>query len=391
MLEVRTKFVKSFIKVLILFVILLIGLEFVLYNYFIIQISERIESQRKSELVNSWKHFYSQVGREFNMAVHGYAWWDDLADAYTQNDERKIVQYFENEKIFMEDYELFLSIDNQNKFVFGFYKGERIYKNTPSADNLLNQAKLADYALMVKNDYETNILNQSARDTVSSYLEFFKGEPMVVVVSPVCNNLGVPLARGYLVFGKSLYNLSRKAEKIMPAKIRFSTTPSITGYAQTVIKADRLGQSFFISIDPFYKTYPVLKQAMFFFIITQIAFVTLLFAVALPVFTRRQTGYLNNVIRDRTETIGKINDELTAANQELLSALANIRTLSGFLPICSSCKKIRNDQGYWNQVESFIQENSEVVFSHSLCPDCIKDLYPDMADKILAKERKNKS
>jgi DNA-binding LacI/PurR family transcriptional regulator len=55
-----------------------------------------------------------------------------------------------------------------------------------------------------------------------------------------------------------------------------------------------------------------------------------------------------------------------------------VKTLSGFLPICASCKKIRDDKGYWNQVEAYISEHSEVEFSHGLCPDCAKKLYPDI-------------
>ncbi|MGD0726837.1 MAG: substrate-binding domain-containing protein [Spirochaetia bacterium] len=55
-----------------------------------------------------------------------------------------------------------------------------------------------------------------------------------------------------------------------------------------------------------------------------------------------------------------------------------VKTLSGFLPICSSCKKIRDDKGYWNQVEAYISAHSEVEFSHSLCPECLKRLYPDL-------------
>ena len=63
---------------------------------------------------------------------------------------------------------------------------------------------------------------------------------------------------------------------------------------------------------------------------------------------------------------------------ELQSALAKVRTLSGLLPICSSCKKIRDDKGYWNQIESYIHTHSEVQFSHSICPDCAKKLYPEL-------------
>ena len=62
--------------------------------------------------------------------------------------------------------------------------------------------------------------------------------------------------------------------------------------------------------------------------------------------------------------------------QELQSALASVKSLSGLLPICAGCKKIRDDQGYWNQVDSYIQKHSEVTFSHGLCPDCIKTYFP---------------
>jgi PAS domain S-box-containing protein len=63
---------------------------------------------------------------------------------------------------------------------------------------------------------------------------------------------------------------------------------------------------------------------------------------------------------------------------DLQRALADVKTLSGFLPICASCKKIRDDNGYWNQIESYIRDHSEAEFSHSICPDCAKDLYPEL-------------
>ena len=55
-----------------------------------------------------------------------------------------------------------------------------------------------------------------------------------------------------------------------------------------------------------------------------------------------------------------------------------VKTLRGIIPICSSCKKIRDDQGAWNQVEVYVKEHSEAEFSHGLCPDCMKKLYPDI-------------
>jgi hypothetical protein len=66
-------------------------------------------------------------------------------------------------------------------------------------------------------------------------------------------------------------------------------------------------------------------------------------------------------------------------NQELAAALAEVKRLSGFLPICASCKKIRNDRGSWEQIELYIRDRSEAEFTHSLCPECINKIYPDLA------------
>lgn len=71
-------------------------------------------------------------------------------------------------------------------------------------------------------------------------------------------------------------------------------------------------------------------------------------------------------------------DEQTRLIAELRKNLQEIKTLKGFLPICSVCKKIRDDKGYWNQIEAYIQSHSEAEFSHSLCQDCAKTLYPDL-------------
>ena len=74
---------------------------------------------------------------------------------------------------------------------------------------------------------------------------------------------------------------------------------------------------------------------------------------------------------------------------ELQQALERIQTLSGLVPICSACKKIRNDEGYWQQVEEYIEHHSDVEFSHSLCPDCVKRLYPDIPVEKNKKEEES--
>jgi len=64
--------------------------------------------------------------------------------------------------------------------------------------------------------------------------------------------------------------------------------------------------------------------------------------------------------------------------RRLDQALARVKTLSGLLPICASCKRIRDDQGYWFQIESYLRRHTEADFSHGICPDCVDRLYPDL-------------
>jgi hypothetical protein len=70
--------------------------------------------------------------------------------------------------------------------------------------------------------------------------------------------------------------------------------------------------------------------------------------------------------------------DLKHTNSQLEKTLAEVKTLSGLLPICSSCKKIRDDKGYWNQIETYIKKHSKAAFSHSICPECAEKLYPDL-------------
>ena len=68
--------------------------------------------------------------------------------------------------------------------------------------------------------------------------------------------------------------------------------------------------------------------------------------------------------------------------KELQEALANVKTLRGLLPICSSCKNVRDDQGYWSRIETYLSAHSEAEFSHGICPDCARRLYPEHFAKM---------
>jgi PAS domain S-box-containing protein len=82
------------------------------------------------------------------------------------------------------------------------------------------------------------------------------------------------------------------------------------------------------------------------------------------------------IARDITERRQRENERLRLI-EELTEALAQVKTLSGLLPICAWCKSIRDDQGYWKAVETYLAEHSQAAFTHGICPDCLKRLYPD--------------
>lgn len=97
---------------------------------------------------------------------------------------------------------------------------------------------------------------------------------------------------------------------------------------------------------------------------------------------------LEQLVLERTTELSRSNAELSVSNEEkealikeLQEALQNVKTLSGLLPICAVCKKIRDDQGYWNQIESFLSSRSEVAFSHGICPVCAEKHYGDYIEK----------
>lgn len=75
--------------------------------------------------------------------------------------------------------------------------------------------------------------------------------------------------------------------------------------------------------------------------------------------------------------------ELEKLVEELRQSIAEVNTLNGLLPICAFCKKIRDDSGYWQQVESYVSQRSRASFSHSVCPQCLRLHYPKHADKVL--------
>ncbi len=96
---------------------------------------------------------------------------------------------------------------------------------------------------------------------------------------------------------------------------------------------------------------------------------------------------LDQLVSAMTGELMELNRELEEKNLELRHSLEHIKTMQGLLPICANCKKIRDDQGYWHQVENYIRDHSDAECTHGVCPECFKKLYPDIdPDKIFSKD-----
>lgn len=93
-----------------------------------------------------------------------------------------------------------------------------------------------------------------------------------------------------------------------------------------------------------------------------------------------------------TELLARVDTHLKLhwTIMKLEQALKEVKTLKGLLPICANCKKVRDDEGYWQSVEKYISVRSEAKFTHSICPDCIKELYPDYYDSKYGKGKDKK-
>lgn len=102
-------------------------------------------------------------------------------------------------------------------------------------------------------------------------------------------------------------------------------------------------------------------------------------------YTKNHIGYWNAGIRFlaflcialMTNRVRSLLTEERRLNEELTKAASEIKVLSGLLPVCASCKKIRNEQGAWKEMEVYISEHSEADFSHGICEECAKRLYPE--------------
>jgi len=101
-----------------------------------------------------------------------------------------------------------------------------------------------------------------------------------------------------------------------------------------------------------------------------------------PITSADEVGTLSKTFNLMIEKRKRVAAEREQLILELRDALKKVKTLSGLLPVCANCKKVRDDKGYWSQIDAYISEHSDAEISHGLCPDCMQKLYPEYWEKI---------
>ncbi len=168
----------------------------------------------------------------------------------------------------------------------------------------------------------------------------------------------------------SLLDLSADDNAAIAAGIQGWTIPGHYSTVNELFRETGLG--------PYTPRPPTLKSIIYKYLyeILVAVFIFILLLIT-TLWTKRTNKLLQQEIQDRKQA----EEEREKLIKQLQETLAEIKTLSGLLPICASCKKIRDDKGYWNQIESYIMDHSEAQFSHSICHECAKKLYPEFVDE----------
>jgi hypothetical protein len=104
----------------------------------------------------------------------------------------------------------------------------------------------------------------------------------------------------------------------------------------------------------------------------------LLGGALMPLIFFQAVAAYQRTLSDLLEEVEEQHDKQALLNDELRAALADVKTLQGLIPICSGCKKIRDDTGYWEHVEAYLQRHTELAFTHGLCPTCGEQLYGEL-------------
>jgi hypothetical protein len=173
------------------------------------------------------------------------------------------------------------------------------------------------------------------------------------------------------VFLVLLLLINRLKEHILMTMIFISAALSIT--LMCYVTSDGFSSSYYSGV-----ILCIIVSSVFFRIKNKYYILMILIIVFLHFFTLSSIPFKINDLIKNVFFVGSAALFTIVIHAIILYFSVQIRVLKKLLPICAKCKKIRDDRGYWNQIEKYITEHSEAEFSHSICPECVKELYPDL-------------
>ncbi len=379
------------------FMILFLGLEYGLSHYFTRYASEVLERERQEELRVSWNQYFEQRKDVLITGLDGYANWSFLSDNILKGNDKAIESAFiDYRETLQNDYLMdFMAIHGMNRnLVFAFYDTF----STKESEEKINAIRHRTFEDLMnkemRNSYEEEKkkceANPGTRSKVWTSILNLQNEIFLVAYSYIADDNGLLISPdAAMVVGVRMSKIMQMASKVLPAKVRIHKDPQKDSYLEITENGFFPGETFYVSFSPHFIMQEIIQGTIFWMMIVQISLILLLIVLIFPLTINLYTRQLQEIIDNQTHELTTVNEKQTKLIKHLQDAFSSIRTLEGLIPICASCKKIRNDNGYWEQVEEYIKKHSEANFSHGICPECIKKLYPNVASKM-EKEKSEK-
>ena len=381
---------RTIILTSILFLLVFLGLEFFLSLYFTGYASDILEKDRKNELIHSWKNYFDQRKSVLVTTLDGYANWSFLSENILKGNDSIIedtfCDYIETlQKNYLLDY-MWIS-GRDRKPVFSFFD-HFTSKNDLQKISVLHNKEVEDhlYQEMQKSFEEEKKKSEGSpgiQSRVWCSLVQLNQEIFLTAYSFIADDNGKPVSPEAIMFvGVRMSKILELSSRVIPAKFKMQTkAPSPDGYLTIIENGFFPDEKFYFSLIPNYSMEEIIKDTIFWMMMVQIILIFVLILFIFPIWVRFYTRQLQKIIDEQTMKLTNSNEEQSKLIKHLQEALASIRTLEGLIPICASCKKVRNDNGYWEQVEEYIHVHTTANFSHGICPECIKKLYPGLAEK----------
>ena len=391
----------------IIAIILTIGFFATSFVSYFVSRNSIIEKIEKSELPLTSDNIYSEIERDLLKPV----FISSLMASNTflkdwvingEKDDKKVIKYLKK-------------IKNKYKTLTSFYVSEKTRKyyqsnvvlKKVSKDN--PRDKWYFRAKNIKRDYEINVdLDMANQDALTIFVnhkvfDYNKNFIGVTGIGLSIYSVQKLILKYQKKYSRNVYFLDLKGNIVLNAKgsIKDKNIKDITGVSslsKKILSSKTLSSSFenngstthlnsrFIPELNWYLIVEETSEASFKEIYKTLI-INLIISILITIIVIILLNFTLNAYKNKVTKLVQEDKKLREINQEqeikIEDALAEVKKLSGFLPICSSCKNIRDDKGFWNEIETYVQENSEAQFSHSICPDCIKDLYPDLNNEEL--------